>query len=113
MAEVKIKCPECGEVITVSYYTTLRHASTDETLAVKRAIQKHINKEEPKYCWPTMDRVRQNLGLDAGDTSKDGIIASMSSDEVFARCLEWEGIIGWASTIRYWIEEIYSVKLNK
>ena len=44
MEQTKIKCPECGEEITVNYRTTLGKARSDEGLAIWRAISKHVCK---------------------------------------------------------------------
>ena len=74
-----------------------------------------LNKAEtvtPKYPNHIMARVRQKLGLEEYDTSKDSQINGMSKDEVFRACLEWEGIIGYEWNIRNWVEEIFGVKLR-
>ena len=42
-----------------------------------------------------MTRIRQNLGLEPGDTSRDSEIESMSQDEAVEAVLNWEGIIGY------------------
>ena len=41
MANVTIKCPKCGEILRVTFRASLGHASTDEALAVERAIEHH------------------------------------------------------------------------
>ena len=55
--------------------------------------------------------IRQNLELEPDDTSKDGRIATMSRHEQLERFLAWNGIIGYSSSIRHAIEEIYGIKL--
>ena len=67
---------------------------------------------EPKYPTYIMDKVRQRLGLEPGDTSRDEEINNMTHDQVFAHCLMWEGILGYEFTIRRWITEIYGVTLT-
>lgn len=62
----------------------------------------------PEYI---MQNVRQNLGLESDDTSMDSEINNMSKREVFARCLEWEGIIGYEYKILSLINEIFCVDL--
>lgn len=63
----------------------------------------------PNYI---MEKVRQHLGLEAYDTSRDADINNMSHDEVFQHCLYWEGIIGYENTIKGWIKDIYGVELG-
>ena len=66
----------------------------------------------PKYLNYIMDKVRQHLGLEEGDTSRDAEINNMSPDTVFGHVLEWEGIIGYNYTIPGWIKDIYGVDLS-
>lgn len=58
-----------------------------------------------------MEKVRQRLGLESGDTSRDGEIERMSHDTLFNHCLEWEGIIGFDYTIRNFVIDIYGVRI--
>lgn len=67
---------------------------------------------EPKYPDEIMQRVRQRLGLQPGDASRDKEINNMPHEAVFYHCLEWEGIIGWGYKITGWIQEIYGVTLK-
>jgi len=65
-----------------------------------------------KYSDEVMGMVRQRLGAeDENDTSKDDKIESMSKHEVFAACLEWEGIIGYDYKILGWINNIFLTNL--
>ena len=66
----------------------------------------------PNYSGYIMEKVRQRLGLQPYDTSKDGEINDMSHNAVFRHCLEWEGIIGYDVTIAGWIHDIYGVTLE-
>ncbi len=66
----------------------------------------------PKYLHHIMGRVRQHIGLDEFDTSRDEEINSMSHNAVLDHCLEWEGIIGYGGIVRGWIESIYGVSLG-
>ena len=59
-----------------------------------------------------MGFVRGMLGLDSSDTSRDEEIANMSKGEVFAKVLQWEGIIGYDYKILVWIKEIYGVNVE-
>ena len=66
----------------------------------------------PKYPSYIMEIVRQHLGLEPYDTSRDSEISEMSHDAVFEHVLEWEGIIGYQYTIPGWIKDIYGVELT-
>ncbi len=66
----------------------------------------------PKYNTLIMDKVRQHLGLEPGDSSRDTEINDMSRDMVFDHCLEWEGLIGYGYQVRSWIEDIYGVNVS-
>ena len=68
-----------------------------------------VKKKYPEYI---MSYVRQNMGLDSDDTSKDDLINSMDKEDVFDRVLNWNGIIGYAGQIKGWIEEIYGIELE-
>lgn len=69
--------------------------------------------ESHVYSHSVMGYVRQNLDLEANDDSKDMEIAQMSRNEVFDCVLEWNGFIGYGSTVRDWVEGVYGVKLSK
>lgn len=55
--------------------------------------------------------VRQCLDVEADDTSMDSLIDEMPKGEVLNKVLEWNGIIGYDTTIKNWIEDIYKVEL--
>ena len=59
-----------------------------------------------------MEKVRQRLGLEPYDTSRDSEINNMSHGTVLDHVLEWEGIIGYGYTIPGWIKDIYGVDLR-
>lgn len=63
----------------------------------------------PNYI---MEKVRQHLGLEPYDTSRDEEINSMSHRSILDHCLEWEGIIGYTGQIIGWIDDIYGVSLD-
>lgn len=58
------------------------------------------------------EKVRQRLGLESYDASRDEEIDGMSHNAVLDACLEWEGIIGYGYTLRDWIKNIYGVTLE-
>ncbi len=66
----------------------------------------------PAYPSYIMEKVRQHLGLDIDDTSRDKEINGMSHDTVFYHCLTWEGIIGYEFAIKDWVRDIYGVTLD-
>lgn len=67
---------------------------------------------ENKYPEDIMKTLRQRLGLKADDTSRDNLINSYSLSDAFDEMLKWEGIIGYTSTIKYFIESIYGIDLD-
>ena len=60
-----------------------------------------------------IEAVRQNMGLEKDDESRDEEILQMSRDEVFRRFMTWNGIIGYEGTIKEAIEEIYKGELGE
>lgn len=54
--------------------------------------------------------VRQILGLDKYDDSRDAEINKMSANEVFEHVCNWNGLLGYADTIKSWVESIYKVE---
>lgn len=66
----------------------------------------------PLYPGHIMERVRQHLGLEPYDTSRDAEINTMSRDTVFDHCLEWEGMMGYGHQMRGWMHDIYGVDLS-
>ena len=65
-----------------------------------------------KYPEYIMRKVRQNLSLEADDTSMDDVINNMDKTEVFNRVLVWEGIIGYCYTIQGFVEDIWGIELS-
>lgn len=50
--------------------------------------------------------------MDESDTSMDTYFNIMRKDAVFEEVLRWQGIIGWGTQIRGWIEGIYGIDLG-
>lgn len=65
-----------------------------------------------KYPEYIMYYVRQRLGLEPYDTSKDDAINAMSESEIFAHVCDWNGLIGYSNTIMIWIKDIFRKDLN-
>lgn len=65
-----------------------------------------------KYPNAIMEAVRQNLGLEETDESMDDEIEEMSKEEVLERVCSWNGLLGYGSTIKQWVGDIYSVILE-
>lgn len=75
-------------------------------------IQKHQERIENnlnRYPEEIMECVRQRWGLEKFDDSKDEEINQLSPDEVFDHVCNWNGLLGYASTIKYWIRDIYNI----
>ena len=60
-----------------------------------------------QYSNYLMRSVRQNMGLDEDDTSRDDAIMEMDSYELLDRFLEYEGIIGYTQKIVNILKEIF------
>lgn len=65
-----------------------------------------------KYPDYIMETLRQRLGLDKDDTSRDEYINTYSPNEAFEEVLTWNGICGFSYTIKSWIESIYGIDLD-
>jgi len=77
-------------------------------------IQKHQSRLENnpnKYPESIMECVRQRWRLEKYDDSRDEEINELSPDEILEHVCNWNGLIGYASTIKSWIEDIYKLKL--
>lgn len=77
-------------------------------------IQKHQTRLENnpnKYSESIMECVRQRLGLERYDDSRDEEINELSPNEILQHVCNWNGLIGYATTIKSWIEDIYKIKL--
>lgn len=66
-----------------------------------------------KYPENIMRMVRESLGLEPDDTSRDEKIEAMSKQSIFNRVCNWEGFIGAGDTIIKWINQIYGIDLNE
>lgn len=78
-------------------------------------IQKHqerIENNHNKYSEEIMECVRQRWGLGRFDDSRDKEINQLSPDEVFDHVCNWNGLLGYATTIKTWIGDIYKVNLK-
>lgn len=68
--------------------------------------------ERNKYLEHIMEILRQRLGLDEDDTSRDEEINIYTPSEAFEEVLTWEGFLGYAYTIKSWIKDIYGIDLD-
>ena len=62
---------------------------------------------QKQYSNYLMRSIRQSMGLDEDDTSRDDAIMEMDSYELLDRFLEWEGIIGYTQKIINILKEIF------
>lgn len=56
--------------------------------------------------------VRENLGLEREDTSKDDKIDSMSPNEIFRRWCGWNGVVDYSGIFREAVSSIYGVDVD-
>ena len=64
------------------------------------------------YSDEVMETVRQCMDLEPEDISRDSEIAKLSRLEVFEKCLNWEGIVGFSGQILAYIKGVYGVDLE-
>ena len=60
-----------------------------------------------------LDSVRENLGIEPGETEFDDRINKMSNDEILRRCGEWNCIADWGLVVKGWINSIYGIDIDK
>lgn len=70
---------------------------------------KNIENKYPEYI---IKILRQRRNIDEDDTSEDKDINTLSTDEVFSEVCDWEGLIGYNSVIKRWINDIYKINLD-
>jgi hypothetical protein len=68
-----------------------------------------MNNKYPEYI---MKKLRQREGLEEDDTSKDNELNQLSPSTAFSEVCDWEGLQGYASTIKGWIEDIYNINID-
>ena len=74
---------------------------------MKHLMQKTAQKT---YSERIMKNVRQNLGLEEDDTSRDDYIMSLPPEDVFDRYCTWEGLLGYGYTLWHVVEELKNHK---
>lgn len=84
-----------------------------EKIHIIREHQKRIDNNPNVYSEEIMEYVRQRLGLEKYDCSRDKEINLMSSDEVLDHVCNWNGLLGYTDTIKSWIRDIYDINLLK
>ena len=60
----------------------------------------------------TVQCIRQNLGLESEDKSRDEMIATMTKHEQLERALRWNNLIGYGQTVKRIVEDIYGMELK-
>lgn len=57
--------------------------------------------------------IRENLGIDADDSSMDERINKMDNDELFRRWCTWNGLPEWDGPIKGALRNIYGIKFGE
>ena len=81
-----------------------RSSISKTTVPIQKGDKTTVQKQYSNYL---MRSVRQSMGLDEDDTSRDDAIMEMDSYELLDRFLEWEGIIGYTQKIVNILKEIF------
>lgn len=81
---------------------------------VESKMEKQIgNKNTEKISQHIIRDIRENLGIDPNDISKDDEINRMSLGEIFNRWCEWNGLINWSGKLKNVIEDIYGIDIER
>lgn len=83
-----------------------------EKIAIIRAHSERLENPTNKYPESIMEDIRMRLGLEKYDTAKDEQINEMPKDVIFSMVCNWNGLLGYDSTIKTWIKDIYGVDLD-
>lgn len=83
-----------------------------EKIAIIRAHSDRLENPTNKYPESIMEDIRMRLGLEKYDTAKDKQINEMPKDVIFSMVCNWNGLLGYDSTIKTWIKDIYGVELE-
>ena len=67
---------------------------------------------EGKYPENIMEDVRERLGLESDDDSRDKEIMEMSKDKILDEVVKWNGLINYGDTIKNWVQDIYNIDLD-
>lgn len=87
-------------------------AGAKDTVEKIKRYEEYIESDKMKYPERIMRCVRQKLGLEEMDTSKDLEIYQMSRKEILNAVCTWNGLIGYGYTITGWIEDIWQIDLD-
>ena len=112
-----------GKLANCSRYHTVFEKLCDDDLLDREKVKdvlKSITEYENRCANPTskypegiMQYLRQRIGLDEFDTSRDAEINEYSPSEAFSDVCKWHGLLGgYAEEIKEWIEGIYGIELD-
>lgn len=83
-------------------------------VVVKIKAYESLPVDKNKYPESIMRNVRQNLGLDEMDISRDDEIMAMAKQDVFNRYCEWDGLCGgYGYSLLNAVEDIYGINLQQ
>ena len=81
---------------------------------VESKMERHVEEKNTDNISQHIIRdIRENLGVDPNDTSKDDEINRMSLGEIFSRWCEWNGLINWSGTLKTVILDIYGIDIER
>lgn len=84
----------------------------EEKIRIIQEVQMRIENNPNKYSEDIMQCIRQRLGLEKFDNSRDEEINSLSPNAIFEHLCEWHGLVGYSKIIKSWIRDIYKIELN-
>ena len=78
-----------------------------------KSKMENIMKNTEKINSDIIRDVRENLGVEPNDTSKDDMINLMSPDEIFSRWCEWNGYINLSREFKRVIGNVYGIDIER
>lgn len=106
-----------GTFMDFDLYKTYSKETDDEKEIISKILEykNYISNQNAKrYPESIMKYLRQRIGLEEYDFSKDDELNKMSPNDVFANVVEWNGLIGgYADTIKQWVYHIYGIDLDE
>lgn len=110
-----------GEGNSVWNWSMLDQLADDELFDESKVLEKiyliqahnvRIENNPNRYPENIMEVVRQRIGLEKQDVSRDSEINQFCQAEVLELVCDWEGLVGYACIIKSWIKDIYKIDLD-
>ena len=94
------------------YVTWIRLMASRNQHAEETSLFEEVSESTSSVSPEILKIVRESVGLEEEDTSKDNIINNMSKRELLEHVCNYEGLINYAGEILEWINSIYHINLK-